>query len=77
VPTHPETAQFKPLPREGRAAPALDTQIHVEYGADRERLLASSRTSGILPTTFRIAVLPIGKRRRVVAEPQADLEVQH
>jgi hypothetical protein len=49
----------------------------VEYGADRERLLASSRTSGILPTTFRIAVLPIGKRRRVVAEPQADLEGQH
>jgi hypothetical protein len=49
----------------------------VEYGADCERLLASSRTSGILPTTFRIAALPIGKRRRVVAEPQADLEVQH
>jgi hypothetical protein len=56
----PETAQFKPLPREDRAAPALDTQIHVEYGADRERLLASSRASGILPTTFRIAVLPVG-----------------
>ncbi len=27
----------------------------MEYGADRERLLASSRASGILPTTFRIA----------------------
>src|SRR5216684_6062308 len=52
--------QFKPLPREDRAASALDTRIHVEYGADRERLLASSRASGILPTTFRIAVLPIG-----------------
>src|SRR5882724_11784909 len=47
-----------------RAAPALDTQVHVEYRADRERLLASSRASGILPTTFRIAVLLHRKRRR-------------
>jgi hypothetical protein len=39
------------------AAPALDTQIHMEYRADRETLLASSRASGILPATFRITVL--------------------
>jgi len=49
----------------------------VEYGADRERLLASSRASGILPTTFRIAVLPHRKPAGVVAGPQADLGVRH
>jgi hypothetical protein len=42
------------------AARALDMQIYAGVWANRERLLASSRASGVPPPTFRISALPFG-----------------
>jgi hypothetical protein len=49
--------------------PSLDMQVQVEYGVNRERLLASSRASGILPTPFSHRGASDWKLRRRWCQP--------